>query len=232
MLHIAIVEDEWTCDEELTACLERYAKEYGEEFHIRHFKRGAEFLFQYEADTDLVFMDVDMPEMNGFETAAKLRQMDPDVVLIFITFLAKYAYRGYEVDAMDYIIKPVRYETLRLKIDKAIDRCRKKLANETFVETKEGLVRISISRLSYVEIMGHHIVYHTDTGDVTDYGTLKSVEKNLPEGQFCRCNSGYLVNLRCVTSIEGDTVVVGSKRLPMSRTLKKEFMEALQRYFS
>lgn len=231
MLNIAIVEDEWQCAEDLENCLKTYSAEYGTEFNIRRYSRGAEFLFNSRSGFDIVFMDVEMPGMNGFQIAGELRKEDPYVIIIFVTYLAKYAHKGYEVDAMDYIVKPVKYETLRLKITKAIARARQKQETELLLPTREGMVKVSLSHLAYIEIEGHDITYHMETGDYSYYGTLKMIEKLLPPGQFCRCNYGYLVNLKCVSRIEGDEVIVGNHRLPMSRPRKKEFIEALHRFF-
>lgn len=227
MLSIAIVEDEWQCAEELQRHLETYAQEHTLEMNFTRFSRGREFLFQYNNTYDIVFMDVDMPEMNGFETAKKLRQLDPDVVLVFVTFLAKYACKGYEVDALDYIVKPVKYSTLRLKIEKAIAKAKKRKKQEVLLSTKDGLLRISIGDLFYISIDGHNIEYHTSQGVYTYYGTLKSVESLLPPNRFCRCNNNFLVNLRCVSRIEEDYVFIGSVKLPMSRPRKAKFIEAL-----
>lgn len=230
MINIAIVEDEWQCAEELQQQLLTYSEEYGVEFNITRFSRGEEFLFKYRNSFDIVFMDVDMPEMNGFVTAKKLRGIDADVVLMFITYLAKYACKGYEVDALDYIVKPVKYTTLRLKIDKAISKAKKRVQQEVLLSTKTGLLRLPLTELLYIEINGHNIEYHTVQGTFEYYGTLKSVESKLPENQFCRCNNNYLVNLRCVSRIEGDYVIIGAERLAMSRPRKAKFIEALHKF--
>lgn len=227
MLNIAIVEDEWQCAEELQRHLETYAQEHALEMNIARFSRGREFLFQYNNTYDIVFMDVDMPEMSGFETAQKLRQTDPEVILVFVTYLAKYACKGYEVDALDYIVKPVNYGTLRLKIEKAIAKARKREKQEVLLSTKDGLLRLPLADLLYISIDGHNIEYHTSQGVSTYYGTLKSVEAMLPPNRFSRCNNHLLVNLRCVSRIEEDYVVIGSARLPMSRPRKAKFIEAL-----
>ena len=227
MLNIAIVEDEWQCAEELQRHLQTYSQEHSIEFNVVRFSRGREFLFQYRDSFDIVFMDVDMPEVNGFETAKRLRKFAPDVVLLFVTYLAKYACKGYEVDALDYIIKPVKYSSFRLKIDRAIARARKREKQEALLATKDGLIRVQLSDLLYVSIDGHDIEYHTTEGVSTFYGTLKSVEAKLPPNQFCRCNNNYLVNLRCVSRIEENQVIIGSTRLPMSRPRKAKFIEAL-----
>jgi len=231
VLNIAIVEDEWQCAKDLEDCLKTYSTEYKIEFNIKRFSKGTEFIFNYHSNFDIIFMDVEMPEMDGFQTARQLRKVDPYVVLIFVTYLGKYARRGYEVDAMDYIVKPIKYDTFRLKIDKAISRARQRQQDEIMLPTKDGIVRASLLHLTYIEISGHDLIYHIDGENYHYYGTLKMIEKLLPPDQFCRCNNGYLVNLKCVSRIEGDDVIVGNQRLPMSRTRKKGFIEALHKYF-
>lgn len=230
MLNIAIVEDEWQYAEELQQHLSTYTAEYQVEFNIQRFTRGQEFLFNYNRQFDIIFMDVDMPEMNGFATAHKLREIDTDVLLIFVTHLAKYACKGYEVDALDYIVKPVKYSTLRLKIDKAIAKARRREQQEVLLNTKEGMIRVALADLLYIKIDGHNIEYHMNDSVALNYGTLKSVESMLPVNQFCRCNNNYLVNLRCVSRIEQDQAVIGAERLPISRPRKQAFIEALHKY--
>lgn len=84
--------------------------------------------------------------MNGIQTAADLRKVDDKVVLIFVTFLAKYAIKGYAVDALDYVVKPVNYHTFKLKIARAIERCRKNARGRVFLPTSEGGIGIDIDR--------------------------------------------------------------------------------------
>lgn len=161
MFNIAIVEDEWECFERLKECLEKYNEEYGVMFNITHYSNGIDFISSYKADYDIVFMDVDMPEMNGFSTAKKLRKMDSTVTLIFVTHLAKYAIKGYEVDALDYVLKPVDYAVFKMKIDRAIKRSKLNDSSEVVIKHKEGVARISLAELLYVEISNHDLIYHT-----------------------------------------------------------------------
>ena len=132
MYRVAIVEDEWESFESIRKCFEEYTKEYGEAFNIIRFKNGMYFLGAYSSNFDIVIMDIDMPQMNGIQTAADLRKVDDKVVLIFVTFLAKYAIKGYAVDALDYVVKPVNYHTFKLKIARAIERCRKNARGRVF----------------------------------------------------------------------------------------------------
>lgn len=231
MYKVALVEDEWESAENLEKCFERYTKEYGVPFSIVHFKSGLNFLDGYSPDFDMVFMDIDMPQMNGLKTAKELRRIDSRVVLVFVTFLAKYAIKGYEVDALDYCLKPVNYNAFKMKIDRAIAGCAKRGNVELVLPlTGGGALRLEPNQLDYVEISDHDIIYHTSHGIHKYYGNLRVVEKLLPETDFFKCNRCYLVNLRSVTRIEGNYAYVGEDKLAVSRSRRQAFVDALHEY--
>lgn len=230
MTNIAIVDDEWIFAEELHRYLEEYAKLKDLQFNIVHYTNGEKFLFDYSSDLDIVFMDVDMPKINGFTVAQKLRERDENVILLFCTRFAKYAHKGYEVDAADYILKPVNFDALKIKMNRVMKRVAARAEQEVLLPTNNGMVRTALSGLLYVEVKGHNIVYHMDSGEMSFYGTLKEIEKILPDSSFYRCNNCYLVNLRNVVRIDGDVVCVGNEKLQISRPRKKQFMSALHDY--
>ncbi|BAR05176.1 two-component response regulator [Parascardovia denticolens DSM 10105 = JCM 12538] len=124
MLTVAIVEDEPDDARRLDSCLQRYGAERGVDFRLEHFGRPSDFLDSYKARYDLVFMDIEMPGMDGLSAAKRLRQFDQEVILIFVTNLAQYASRGYEVNALDYVMKPMEYQTFERKMDRAVRACR------------------------------------------------------------------------------------------------------------
>ena len=230
MYKIAVVEDEWESADRLNQCIEQYSKEYGVLFNVTRFKNGLDFIEEYKPVFDIVFMDIDMPHKNGLATARELRQVDPTVVLVFVTFLAKYAIKGYEVDALDYVIKPVNYNAFKITIDRAVRRCAKKEKAEVILPSSEGAIRIELPCLNYVEIDDHDITYHTSRGLFRAYGTMRAIEKLLPADQFCKCNRSALVNLRNVNRIRGNLVYVGDEMLEISRPRKQAFMEAFHEY--
>lgn len=200
-------------------------------FNITHYSNGIDFISSYKADYDIVFMDVDMPEMNGFSTAKKLRKIDSTVTLIFVTHLAKYAIKGYEVDALDYVVKPVDYAVFKIKINRAIKRSQLNDSSEVVIKHKEGIVRIALADLLYVEISNHDLIYHTVHQNYYGYGTMKMVENLLPSISFSRCNNCYLVNLRNVTKMENGYVYIGDDiKLAMSRLRVKPFVQAIHNY--
>ncbi|MBP5154329.1 MAG: response regulator transcription factor [Lachnospiraceae bacterium] len=230
MYKIALVDDEFDSSEKLTKCIEEYSKEFGVMFNVSRFRNGLNFIEEYSSEYDIVFMDIDMPHMNGMDAAERLRAMDPSVILIFVTFLAKYAIRGYKYDALDYMLKPVNYGAFKITMSRAIQRCAGREGREVILPSAEGKIRIELSCLDYVEISNHDITYHTSRGLYRAYGTMRAIEKLLPSDQFSKCNRCYLVNLRSVTRIQGNHVYVGDEELEISRPRKQEFLDALNEY--
>ena len=230
MYKIALVDDEYESSEILSRHIETYAREYNALFNTTRFKNGLNFIEEYTPEYDIVFMDIDMPHMNGLETASKLREKDPSVALVFVTFLAKYATQGYKYDALDYMVKPISYASFRITMNRAMQRCARKKRETVILPSSEGDICIELICLNYVEITSHSITYHTTQGNYTAYGTMRSIEKLLPPSQFSKCNRCYLVNLRSVTRIQGNTLFIGDEELEISRPRKQEFLAALHEY--
>ena len=231
MYTIAIVEDDKTQAASLKEYLLRYAAENGEAFAVKTFSNAVIFLENYTAVYDVVFMDIKMPYLNGIAAAHKLRELDKGVLLFFITSLTQYAIRGYEVDALNYIVKPVEYNEFALKFKKAVDRLAEKKSGELLVPTDMGYKKISPAEIYYVEVRGHHCKYHTTEGEYKQYQTIRSVEEKLLPYGFARCNNCYLVNLRHVSSVKDYTAIVGGDELQISHPRKKEFMRRLTAFF-
>lgn len=227
---IAIVEDEPAEAELLRSYAQRYTAEHGDVFEIRHFPDGVSFLSSYQRIYDLVLMDIDLPKINGMEAAAQLRLLDQAVALIFVTSLARYAVKGYEVDAMDFLVKPVSYTNFSLKLQRAINRRRSSLGSDILINLPDGVYRINCSRVKYVEVINHSLVYHTTEGDFTCYGKLKDAQRLLDPKQFILCNRCYLVNLAFVRAVRGYVLAVDQDELQISRPKKASVLEALNNY--
>ncbi len=232
MRNIAIVEDEDSAADKLVECIERYQSEFGCEFNIVRFKDAADFLDGYKAVYAVVFMDIQMPKMNGMDAAFDLRKQDRSVSLIFITNLMQYAQKGYEVDAVGYILKPFTYYDFSLKFRKALDKYVMSENRDIALEIAGGMVRISCDRLMYVEILKHRLYYHLVDDVIQTTGVLSAVEKQLEGRGFLRCNNCYLVNPQFVVSVKGQTVTVGNDELTVSRPRKAAFMTKLAQYFA
>ena len=120
MIRVAIVEDEDIAARQLEQCLQQYESGHDIRFSSCRFRDALEFLEQYQPLYDLIFMDIGMPGLDGMEAAVRLRAMDSVTPLIFVTSMVQYAVRGYEVDALDFVVKPVRYPTFELKLRRAL----------------------------------------------------------------------------------------------------------------
>lgn len=128
-------------------------------------------------------MDIRLPGMDGMQAARQLRQKDHTVLLVFLTSLAQYAVEGYEVEAVDYIIKPITYSALRLKLPRLLRRCATE-EKEILIQSVDQYVKLCPRDLLYVEIFDHHIQYMTQNGVIRAYGTLKEIEDALPKEFF------------------------------------------------
>ena len=204
MINIAIVEDEAMYAKQLQEFLQQYQKENGEVFNITVYSDGDQIVHKYKSQFDIILMDVEMKFMDGMSAAEEIRKADTEVVIIFITNMAQYAIRGYAVDALDYVLKPVSYFAFSQRLNRAISRMKKREQKVITVNIKGGAVRINIANIYYIESQGHN---------------------------FCRGNKGYLINLQHVDGIQDGCAVVKGEPLLLSRSRKKEFMEALTNYW-
>lgn len=231
-MKVAIVEDNKSYADQLARQLKKFQQEYHEVVNIVHFSNGLNFIEDYAADFDIVFMDIEMPLMDGMEAAKRLREKDRDVVIIFLTVMVQHALFGYEVEAAGFLIKPVEYETLVQCLRKALARRRRERNAAVIFSGKDGSARIAHRDIVYVESLNHWCAFHTAEG--TEYRMLismKKVEKMLEGSGFLRCNNSYLVNIAYVTGWNKSSVVAGGVALPISRGKRKEFLDELTKQF-
>ena len=226
VISIAIIEDTKADAAVLREFLQRYASETGETVETEWFPSGLRFLNPYVAKFDLIFMDVEMPDLDGMTAAQKLRELDRQVKLIFVTNMAKYAIQGYSVGAMDYILKPVRYPDIKMRME----RVRETLGySEAAISIpyQGGLKKFRPQDIYYVESVSHSITFHTTTGDYPARRSMNEWERELSGLGFSRCNTSYIVNLKYVREVKGNSVLVGNTELQISRARKKDFLNAL-----
>lgn len=230
MIKIAIVEDEAAVRDQLTDYVRRYTRQYGTEFEVTCFTDGDEILENYRPAFDIIFLDVEMKRLNGMETAQRIRELDDDVLLIFITNMAQYAIKGYSVGALDYVLKPVPYFAFSQQLQKALGQLEKWERHYLAVVVDGGMRRLDAAEIYYLESEGHKVHFYTEKEDFIVPGTLKNYEEKLVGRAFARCNSGYLVNLAQVSGVQQDMVQVGPYALQISRPRRKAFMAELADY--
>lgn len=232
MIHMAIVEDEKVYVDELLTYIKRFQQENGYQIETVWFPDGCDITDDYEAKFDIILMDIQMKFLDGMSAAKKIRDLDQDVILIFITNMTDYAIRGYEVGAMDYIVKPVTYFAFSEKLKRAIKRLHNKDTHYISVPVENGIRKIDISTIFYVESHGHNLCYKSKEIELESRGTMNQLEKVLTPYGFFRNSKSFLVNMQYVDAIEDNRCVVHGEYLPISRTKKKEFMQKLLEYMS
>jgi DNA-binding LytR/AlgR family response regulator len=178
MLNIAIVDDDENYRTQIKGMLHDYEKEFGESFHITEYTDGDELVEKYKSDFDIILLDVEMQFMDGMSAAEEIRQVDPDVILVFITNMPQYAIRGYKVDALDYILKPISYYPFSQTIKRAIGRRHRTDKEYLVVGIKGGKQKIDIDEICYLEVINHDLYIHTISGVIEAKGTINGVIKS------------------------------------------------------
>lgn len=228
MIRIGVVEDDPTYRRGLLNHLALYSEEHGIEFAISEFADGAELVERYRPEYDLLLLDVQMPRMDGLEAAHRIREVDADVIIIFVTNMAQYAIKGYEVDALSYLVKPVPYYAFAQEMGRSLSRLQRQQGDSVVLTAGTTVARVPTTDIVYVESVKHRITVHTLKGKYSFSGTLKAMDQELDGRGFFRSNSCYIVNLRHVTRVEQHTcVMTGGDELQVSRPRRRAFLEAL-----
>lgn len=232
MIRVALVEDEAASRQILTEYLERFSRETGEKIHITVFPDGAEIVDDYKANYDIILMDILMSYMDGMKAAKAIRKVDKEVVIIFITNTPQYVMKGYTVDALDYVLKPVSYFAFSQRMQRALERMKRRTRKYISVVFQGGMRKLDVSRILYIEVVNHSLIYHLTDEDLEAKGSLSELEESLRPYNFFRCSKCYLVNLEHVESVTENSVSVGGDQIQVSRAKKKALMDALNNYIN
>lgn len=231
MYRIAVIDDEEKYVRQVREFLLRYFENDETRFYLTSYSNGLDFLDPYRAAFDLILLDIEMPSMDGIEMARKLRAIDDQVILIYMTRMAQYAALGYDVDAIGFLIKPLTYSGFALKLKKAIQILDRRKSISIVVKEKQAKRVISSDDIYYLEAADHRVVLHTAQGNITSWGSLREYAETLAEANFANCSRDFLVNLKYVQTVLERDIEVGGDRLPLSRDKKKQFMSKLTQYY-
>ncbi|MBQ8137677.1 MAG: response regulator transcription factor [Clostridia bacterium] len=224
MLLIAIVDDDPKDSGLLRSHVEAYFKKNDVPAVIHVFRDGLDFIRGTEHH-DIVFMDIRMDKLDGLDAARLMRKINRDACLIFVTNMAQFAIKGYEVDALDFIVKPASMTSITYVLDKAMKRLGDSNNMMLPLKTSEGTVSIASNDIQYVEVFDHNLVYHTNKGVFTVRGRISDVSEKLDERHFVLCNRSFVVNLRYVSNITADQLTIGSTQISISKSRRRELMQ-------
>ena len=242
MIRIGIVDDEKQERDQLKQALARFGAENGTELNVQEFDCAAVYLAAQDRDFDILYLDIDMPQMSGMELAEKIRETDQDVILIFCTNLQQFALNGYSVGALGFIVKPIQWYSFHMYLTRALKVLQKRAGQKTappHIVVKDGTVTrlLDAAEIAYVEVRQHDLLYNLCGGDgkteiIKNRGSMQEIAAQLTPYGFVRCSASYLVNLRCITAVSRMNVYIGGAALPIGRTYKDAFTEAFSRYMA
>ena len=230
MISIAVIDDEADERKAARGYFAELSRELGVKLGVDEFSSGEDFLERFDCSYDIICLDIDMPGRSGIETAAAIREKDADVIIIFVTNMAQMAIRGYEVQALDFLVKPMSYYPFAMKLRRAVSIISGRRESSVILPTSGGMQKVSTGDICYVEVRGHYLFYRTAVGDFRQKASLKELEARLEGLPFCRCHQAFLVNLKYVTALSGDSVTVYGDTLHISRAKRAEFTSALTKY--
>lgn len=232
MLRVAVVDDDAADAQTVIDHLDHYFEGDRSKYHVTVIADGEDLLLGYKPTFDLIFLDVEMPRMGGIECARRLRAIDREVAIVYVTNMAQYAATGYEVDALGYLVKPLRYYSFALAMGRVAEWQERRRGTVLWLADGEGRVALSSRDLRYVEVRKHELSFHAVDGTYQAWGSLKEYEELLAGAHFYKCNRYYLVNLEHVLRLRQDSVEMdGGEVLEVSRRNKKGLMEALTDFY-
>ncbi len=232
MIKVAIVDDDFMYLEKLYRKILQYSEAHHLEIQVTSYSHGFELVSDFKPIYDIIFLDIEMPHLNGIEVAKEIRKSDPHVVIIFITNSAKYAVKGYEVGAFDYMMKPLEYESFAVKFSLALSAIHSKDAFSILLPQEEGSRNVAISEIIYIEVRNHWLYIITKDAEYKMLGSLKEMNDQLSDYHFIMCNKSYLINLKHVSKVNSENVVMyGNHELKMSRSRRKAVQNAFIEYY-
>ncbi|TCD54046.1 response regulator transcription factor [Alloscardovia theropitheci] len=239
-MRIAIIDDVAIEREQTRALVEKTYKDeathkYGS-VAIQEFSSGSEFLEKYPHghDYDVIFLDIEMPGIDGMETARKIREVDNRTIIIFTTRMAQYAVAGYTVDATGYLVKPISQSEYELAWRKVKRIMNSRDTSRITIESTAGTVFINTADIVYLDVRSHMLFYHTTNGTYTAWKSLTAAAKELDEHNFVQISRFVMINCAYVNKI--DTVKadieIRGEIFHVSRSKKREVFQKLLDFHS
>ena len=230
MIHIAICDDEKRMSAHIRAMASDFFRKKNREIYFRTFSSGEELL-SYDGQIDILFLDIQMKGMDGMETARKLRASKFRGFLLFITVLKEMVFQSFEVQAYDYLVKPVEEKQFEKTMERLFASMQNASEDSLLVQKGyEGRI-IPKDEIAFCEVIDRKIYLNLVSGEVVDYyERIENLESKL-DSHFFRCHRSYLINLKHLKGYKNGTAYLDNgKEVPVSRLRSREFSGVVLQY--
>ena len=230
MIHIVIYDDEIYMSDHIRALVSDFFHRKNMEITIQQFSSGEELL-KYVRKIDLLFLDIQMKGMDGMETAKKLRERKFKGFLIFITVLKEMVFQSFEVQAYDYLVKPIKETYFEKTMERLYSSMKNASADSLLVQKGYESRIISLDDIVFCEIIDRKIYLNLASSEVVDYyDRIENLESKL-DSRFFRCHRSYLINLKYLSGYKNGTAYMEDGReIPVSRLRSREFSGVVLQY--
>lgn len=231
---IALCDDEENQLANMKLILTEWANQHGYSLRLSLYKNAESFLFDWEEHPafDIAVLDIEMPGSDGMTLAKRLRESDDDIAIIFATGYTEYIADGYEVSAIQYLIKPIRADKLFPALDKAANRRRKSDPYIAITLTDGTPARIFLRDIFSAEAIAHTVKLSTNQGIVEARMNITALENELSDKGFIRCHRSYLVALHSIQRVNKTEIIMDDKTIiPISRRLYQTVYKAFISYY-
>lgn len=220
-INIAICEDDEKQLQINKYYIEQWANLKKQQVDIVTYNSSENFLFdwRYDIEIDIVFLDIKMRAMSGMELAQHIRKINQEITIIFITGEADYVFQGYEVQALNFLLKPINKESVFKCLDTWFQKNMKQESNYLVIKKGKEIIRINYNEIYYFTSFDHYVDIHTINGVITFKEKMGNLEQKLPEERFCRCHRSYIVNVSFINQILKNEILLGNEmRIPISKS--------------
>ena len=194
------------------------------------------FTYLRDNDIDLVFLDINMPEISGISFA---KSINKDIKVIFTTAYRDYAVEGFELQAVDYLLKPISFDRLLTAVNNYFELHTKQTLvptnvisdhNFMFVRSDRKMIKIDFKTITYIESYSDYLKIHLANETIITRETISTIEGRLPKASFIRIHRSYIISINCITSFNNEQITVNHTTLTISRSYRKEVLSILNKY--
>lgn len=230
MINIAICDDEQVILNSIQKLVTDFFHSRNIEIKVFLFSSGEEIL-GIGKDIDILFLDIQMKQLNGIETARKIRSKGYKGFLIFITVLKEMVFQSFEVQPFDYLLKPIKYDNFQKTMERLMLSMKSADKENLLIQRGSESSIVSFGEIVFCEIIDRKVYLHLKSAEVIDYyDRIDNLEKKL-DNRFFRCHRSYLINLQYLISYKnGFAHMVENHQIPVSRLRSKEFSNVILQY--